>query len=640
MIKKITLLGIIVLFTLLFIYCTTDDATILGPFGNASKYITIANFSADKTVLYSNGDTSLVSIKVLDVDNTPAIGLIVGFTTQFGSITESAITDSSGIALAIFISDDNIGENIITADTGVKKYELYLHVVHYQPKYVELFADSNLLLADGISKTNITAVVKDSTGNPMPDVTVRFSTTLGTLSTSIIITNSEGIAETILMGGSIEGQAHVTATAYITNVTIIYIVSDLPSAIYLESSEVSILADGMSTSDISATAYNIYGETVPGVSLDFSTSFGSVSRSQINTDQDGLAQIALTSAGSIDDVIATVRAAVTSDTSSNENINIQLRGITSFTSIDSTIMSDGGIYKAYIRTNLFETINGPNISNGTVLFSPPAGIGEMVDHTVSVDATGTAISVFETEVLPTNQNNIIITSQLSSAPVLTDTVEFDIPGVEMLINTIDDEVMGDGEGWVLAKATLREITGEAITSMEIDWETEVGTIIGQSRTDTSGHAYATLRIENSVSSDTDVAIIAKYGDYISASDIVTFIPPVNDNRLILGFEPDISRDSSYVACDIDVEFAIRDVGISALFVDAIGNGIDWQLIYFSVVPNNFARICERAYTRYGIATVMLAYPPQNGGEIVRVWGKAPDGTRGSIDVVLPVVGEE
>jgi hypothetical protein len=555
MIKKITLLGIIFLFTLLFIYCTTDESTITGPFGNADRYISIANFSADKPFLYSNGDSTIVRIKVLDIAKTPVIGLIVNFSAQFGSITESGTTDSSGIALATFISDGNIGENIITADTGVKKDTLTLRIVHYQPvhnqpKYIELLSDSPMLLADGLSKVNIIAKVYDSEN-----------------------------------------------------------------------------------------------AVIPGAVFDFSTTMGSLSKTtNVRANQNGEAEIILTSAGSPVDTTIIVKAIVTADTSIFENLNIKFRGITNITYIDSAKMSDYGMYNAYIRTNLFETINGPNISNGTVLFSAPAGTGEMVDHTVAVDETGTAISVFKAEVLPTNQNNIIITSQLSSAPVLTDTVEFDIPGVEMLINTIDDNVMGDGQGWALAKATLREITGKAIAGAKIEWETTLGTIIGQSKTNSSGHSIDTLRIEHSVSSDTDVTVKAKYGGNVSISKVVTFVEPENSNRLILGFEPDISSDSSFVACDVETEFAVRDVGISALLVDANGNGIDSRLIYFSVVPNNFARICESAYTSNGIATVMLAYPPQNGGEIVRVWAESEESngtrTRGSIDVVLPVVGEE
>ena len=198
MIKKTALIGIIILFTLLLIYCTTDESTIIGPFGNASKYISIANFSADKTMLYSNGDSTLISIKVLDVDKTPAIGLKVDFATTIGSITESDTTDSSGIAQATFISDNQAGENIITVDTGIKKHTLTLHVVHYQPKYVELFSESPVLLADGNSTTTITTVLKDSVGSPMPDITVKFATTLGTLSSHIEKTDEEGIATTDL----------------------------------------------------------------------------------------------------------------------------------------------------------------------------------------------------------------------------------------------------------------------------------------------------------------------------------------------------------------------------------------------------------------------------------------------------------
>ena len=215
MIKKIALIGIIILFALLLIYCTTDESTIIGPFGNASKYISVANFSADKTMLYSNGDSTLISIKVLDVDKTPAIVLKIDFSAQFGSITESDTTDSSGIALATFVSDEYTGENIITVDTGVKKHTLTLRVVHYQPKYVELFSDSPVLLADGQSTTKITTVLKDSVGNPMPDITVKFATTLGTLSSHIEITNDGGVAITELTSTNSDGTATITATSFV-----------------------------------------------------------------------------------------------------------------------------------------------------------------------------------------------------------------------------------------------------------------------------------------------------------------------------------------------------------------------------------------------------------------------------------------
>jgi len=613
--------------------------------------------------------------------------LIVNFSAQFGSITESDITDSSGIALATFISDDNTGENIITADTGVKKYELYLHVVHYQPKYIELFSASPVLLADGISTTVITAVFKDSAGNPMPGLPVTFETTLGTLNPQYLQTDVNGVATTTLTSATEEGIAIVTATSFIAIEIEIEFINYVPVYIEINSDPNTLLADGMSKANIIAKVYDSENAVIPGAVFDFSTTMGSLSKTtNVRANQAGEAEVTLTSAGSPVDTTIIVKAIVTADTSIFENLNIQLRGITSITSIDSAKMSDYGTYKAFIRTNLFETISGDNISGGAVRFSSSI-VGTMNDQLVPIEGLGTAFSVFSADVLPTNQYDIIITSALSSAPeVSSETEEFDIPGVEMLIKTIDDEVMGDGEGWALVKATLREITGKAIAGTKIEWETTLGTIIGQSKTNSSGRTIGTLHIENSVSSDTDVTIKANYGDNISVSDIVTFISPVNSNRIILGAEPDIisgpcvtfdslrtcvyGLDDSgriilgsgggdpiycgeagdtwcYRICGQDIikagAFGTRDIAVTAIFKDENNIPLYGQTLRFWLTPADAnATICEQNIVpnSLGYARVTLTYPIQNGGDLVRIWAEATDGTKGSIDVVLPVVAGE
>ena len=642
MIKKIAILGIIALFTFLLIYCTTDESTIIGPFGDASKYITVANFSADKTLLYSNGDTSIVNIKVLDIDKSPAIGLKIDFTAQFGNITESDTTDSSGIAFATFVSSDSAGVNIVTADFGIKTDSLEIRIIHYQPKYVDLFSESLTLVADGISYTTITAVFKDSLGSPMPGLLVTFNTTLGTLYPVHVQTDDNGVAITTLTSVAEEGIATVTATSFVTNEIEVEFKNYVPVYVDIDSEIRTLLADGMSEASIVAKAYDSANEFIPGAVFNFSSTVGSLNKTtNVRANQDGEAEVTLTSEGSSIDTTAIVKAVVVADTSISEDVDIKLLGITSITNIDSTKMSNGGVYKAYIRTNLFETFSGLNLSSGVVSFSSPTGI--MNDPLVAINELGAAYSIFETNVFPTSQNDIIITGKLSSSSVISsESEEFDIPGVEMLVNTVDDEVMGDGEGWVLVKATLRETTGEAITNMEIDWETEAGTIIGQSTTNTNGHTIDTLRIEAAVSGNINNAVIAKYGEYVSASDIITFVSPINSNRLILGFEPD-TTGHGIIPCNIDTAIAVREVGISAQFVNSNGIGYGGQLINFSVVPNNFASICPTDTTSVdttgggisGLANVMMVYPPQSGGEIVRVWAEHLDGTRGSIDVILP-----
>ncbi len=61
------------------------------------------------------------------------------------------------------------------------------------------------------SKSNITATVVDSAGNPVPNQLVSFLTTLGTLSSPLAVTDNYGHASVILTAGNIPGGAAVTA---------------------------------------------------------------------------------------------------------------------------------------------------------------------------------------------------------------------------------------------------------------------------------------------------------------------------------------------------------------------------------------------------------------------------------------------
>lgn len=839
MIKKIVPISSIVLLTLLFIYCTTDESTIIGPFGNAGKYISVENLTTDKEKIYSKGDTSVISLKVLDFNKTPAIGLIVNFSAQFGSITKSDTTDSSGVATAIFVSDENTGTNIITVNTGIKKYILTITVVNYQPTTIELSAESLVLLADGNDYTKITAIPRDEDGNIMTDITFQLNTSLGTLSsnpgdktevtsltansgstgqeaivylrsdanggtaevtatsgiassinvyfhldvpayiiltadpkvvmadgssTSIITatvldetgtemedmtvsflttsgtlnfpvrtTDENGIAEVELTSSTAEETATVTASAYISSSVDVKFTMDIPyqivisasptrviadgstvsiitaipkdkdgnpmvgidvsfstgigigalnkfydetdengiaevaltstvegtatvtasvsstkattnvtfyeynpTSIEMEREESSILADGFSQIQIIARALDPSNEPISGAVIDFSTNYGTLDKTTgVVANQSGDATVTITSEGSSYDLDVRVKAVV-QGTSLADSIAVKFRGIYIDTNIDSARMSDSGIYKAYVSARLFEDTNGENITSGAVFFSSPVGT---MDELVQIDEQGNAASVFEAEVLPTNQNNIIITSELSSSSaVFSESEAFDIPGVEILINTIDDEVMGDGEGWVLLKSTLREISGKAITETRVDWKTTLGTIKRQSQTNTTGHTIDSLRIEYAVGADTDVTITANFGDHISMSEILKFIPPTTNNRLILGAEAD-TTGHGIIPCDLIDSLLVlgaNEMGISAGFVNSGGKLVyPGQEINFSVSPNNLAGICPTDTTDVNsMANVMLLYPPQNEGEIVRVWSTAPDGTQGSIDIIL------
>lgn len=289
MIKKISSLFAISLLTFLFIFCTTDEEMLIGPVGNTDNYLKVTKFSADKTQLYSFEDSTKIRIKVMGVDNSPIEGLVINFNTQIGKITESSTTDESGLAVATFVTNEDAGTNIITADSGIRKDTLSVHVFHYQPKYVELSSETPALLADGISKTSIIAVVKDSLGNPMDGRPVTFTTTLGGFGTPIKQTDENGIATVELTSGLVVGTATIVASSPPASGSInIEFFEYSPSFINLTLTEKSLLADGNATVEIKAQVLNEIDEPMVGVDVLFSTTLGSlIGNTTVKTNHDG-----------------------------------------------------------------------------------------------------------------------------------------------------------------------------------------------------------------------------------------------------------------------------------------------------------------------------------------------------------------
>ena len=79
------------------------------------------------------------------------------------------------------------------------------------PANIALTAAPTSLMADGASTATLTAVVKDANGNPVPNQTVAFATTLGAI-TNAAVTNANGVATATLTSVQEVGVAQVTAS--------------------------------------------------------------------------------------------------------------------------------------------------------------------------------------------------------------------------------------------------------------------------------------------------------------------------------------------------------------------------------------------------------------------------------------------
>ena len=166
------------------------------------------------TSLPANGSTDVIA-QVIEASGTPPhSGTLVTFTTNLGTVQPSeAETDISGRVIVKYLAGAGSGTATITAISGgvsaTGTSAIKIAVGAAAVGGVGLSANPTSLPATG-GATTVTAVVNDTGGNPLPGVSVTFSTDNGSLATSVVTTNATGTAQTKL---TTSRTAKVTATA-------------------------------------------------------------------------------------------------------------------------------------------------------------------------------------------------------------------------------------------------------------------------------------------------------------------------------------------------------------------------------------------------------------------------------------------
>lgn len=155
--------------------------------------------------------TSNATMLVLDEYGNPVLGEIVYFSTNLGKITRSSLTDAAGVVTATVTSGTTAGIATILATIGTVVHSNQINFVAGPPAAIILNASPTSLMADGASTATLTAVVKDAHGNPVPNQTVAFATTLGAI-TSAAVTDANGVATATLTSVQEVGVAQVTAS--------------------------------------------------------------------------------------------------------------------------------------------------------------------------------------------------------------------------------------------------------------------------------------------------------------------------------------------------------------------------------------------------------------------------------------------
>ncbi len=361
--------------------------------------------TANPTSIPADGtSSSAITAVIRDTAGKPVPnGTPVVFTTDMGTFANSvfpsivlATVGTSGTVTTSLIAGlvDGVAQVMVTAGNLTQLIEI--PILEKLSGSLNLTANPTTLAANGTNTSLIRATMRDSGGNPMPNVPVTFSTTLGTIiGGPTVTTNASGIADVTLRSSTTTGTATVTATASgITATVNVKFTSGAPHSMLLTAAPSTVHPLGTST--VTATLRDINGNPLPGETINFNLSINlsgaSLSTTSGVTNNNGQATITYT-AGTTQPVTDQVRAVSARDTSIVNTANILVDasatvvGSVTVTSGASSLPANGTsttLIRATVRDTDGNLAPGISVTFATTLGSLVGG------PTVTTNASGIA----------------------------------------------------------------------------------------------------------------------------------------------------------------------------------------------------------------------------------------------------------
>ena len=244
----------------------------------------------------------------------------------------------------------------------------------YTVGQIELQASAASVDADGSSKITITAKVKTSSNQAIPAADVTFETTRGSI-TSPHETDDYGEAAAEIISDRYNDSS-VTVTAKCQGIEGTLIIAFTGLDLSLEAEPDNLIADGSTSSTITATLNDAADNPIASSTINFSTDRGTLSASSGTTDSSGEAQVSLTSTDSGKATVTGVGNGVTATTEIDFTLNL------------FTIAASLSTIRVSENTTITATLSGDDKSGQTVTFSTT--LGTLSSNQVVTAADGTA----------------------------------------------------------------------------------------------------------------------------------------------------------------------------------------------------------------------------------------------------------
>jgi len=469
---------------------------------NRTAEITTGNLLVtDDDAVADGRATNNVSARVTDATGNPVVGAVVAFTADNGVIIGASGTTGSDGAVSMDSTSIKAGLSNITAVVNGSSQTVQVHFVAgaVDAAHSSLIVLPTTIVADGVQTSTLTATLKDTNNNPATGRAVEFDSTLASTSVSTVTDNGDG-TYTATLTGALAGTTKVativngyTASSLSATVTLL---PGAPAAITssLSASLTTIVADGMTPSQLTLTLKDKTGNLLTGQDVELTSSLTGTSLGPVRDNGNGTYTASLTgvSVGT-----TTIAALVGSSALAITPVSVTLVSGTadaSQSSVDATpatIVANGN--DSSLLTAILKDAQGnPVVGQSVVFRSNPAttsisAVTDNGDGTYTATITGTHVGVAVVAPVVNGYAASGMSTTVTLVPGLPDVAASSLIASPTTI--VADDTMSS-----LLTLTLEDITGNPVPGKSVSLVSSLsGTTLGAVSDNGDGTYTASLK---------------------------------------------------------------------------------------------------------------------------------------------------
>ncbi|AJJ06959.1 bacterial Ig-like domain family protein [Yersinia pseudotuberculosis] len=530
--------------------------------------ITAANLTVTTNDSVANGsDTNAVRAKVTDAYTNAVANQSVIFSASNGAtvIDQTVITNAEGIADST-LTNTTAGVSAVTATLGSQSQQVDTTFKPGSTAAISLMKLADRAVADGIDQNEIQVVLRDGTGNAVPNVPMSIQADNGAI--VVASTPNTGVDGTInatftnLRAG--ESVVSVTSPALVGMTMTMTFSADQRTAVVstLAAIDNNAKADGTDTNVVRAWVVDANGNSVPGVSVTFDAGNGAVlAQNPVVTDRNGYAENTLTNLAI---GTTTVKATtVTDPVGQTVNTHFVAGAVDTIT---LTVPVNGAVANG-VNTNSVQAVvsdsGGNPVTGATVVFSSTNATAQVttVIGTTGVDGIATATltnTVAGTSNVVATIGSITNNIDTTFVPGAVATITLTTPVNGAVANGADSNsvqaVVSDSEG--------NAVAGAAVVFSSANATAQITTVIGT----TGADGIATATLTNTVA---------------GTSNVVATIDTVNaniDTAFVAGAVATITLTTPVNGAVAD---GANSNSVQAVVSDSEGNAVAGAAVVFS-----------------------------------------------------------